>query len=101
MQCQGLCKPTNFWFFRPLTDGQPPKSCAIAIKENFDQSFGLIGWGVMFTLFFTCILLFCSFGLCRSKKTLDKVNTFWEGEEFDETGRQENTNITAAGDPTF
>jgi hypothetical protein len=68
MDCQGLCKPTHFWFFRPITDGQPTQTCAVALKESFDSSFGLVGWGILFTLFFVLILLFCSLGLCRSKK---------------------------------
>ena len=74
LNCQGICKPTMFWFFRPITEGQPPRSCAVAVKETFDETFGALAWGLTATTIVSFSLLMCTCGLCRKrKKTANQI----------------------------
>jgi hypothetical protein len=68
LNCQGICRMTIFWLFRPITEGQPKDTCLIALKKTYDSTFGVVGWGITVssTLLFT--LLLCSCGLYRVKR---------------------------------
>jgi len=69
LNCQGICKQALFWFFRPIGEGQPPRSCAVAFKATYDDTFGALGWGLLFSSIVGFSLAMCSCGLFRKKKS--------------------------------
>lgn len=83
LNCQGICKRTLFWFFRPISEGQPPRNCAVAIKEEYDRTFGNLAWGLFSVTLLTFCLLMCTCGLCRKKKNKNQVLEF---DRIHETG---------------
>ena len=68
LNCQGLCKPTYFYFFRPISEGQPPRSCTVALKAFYDETFGILAWGLLTTIIAGTCTLMCSCGLFRKKR---------------------------------
>lgn len=52
--CQGLCKPGLFYFFKSNKDGPPPTSCRTPIIQQYWDQWGAIG---LFGLFHGTIML--------------------------------------------
>ena len=69
LDCSGICKQGLFYMFRPIGLGQPPRSCAIAFKRSYDETFGALSWGLFASIIVAVALLMCACGLFRQKKS--------------------------------
>jgi hypothetical protein len=67
LDCAGLCKLPYFWYFRSVTEGQPPQTCSIALKNFYDDTVGVLAFGIVCSAIIGAVLLSCTFGLVNNK----------------------------------
>ena len=41
--CSGMCRAQNFWVFKDVRDGPPPKACLVKLTEDFNNQAFPIG----------------------------------------------------------
>jgi hypothetical protein len=44
LNCAGMCKTPDFWFYKDFFVGPPKDSCLISMKDEFDKADGLLGY---------------------------------------------------------
>ena len=65
-KCSGMCKPSLFYFSRPLHEGPPQKTCLYKFKHMMHQSADALALNAIFTGILALLMFFAHFGLyCR------------------------------------
>ena len=64
--CSGLCEPARFWASKSIKLGSPTESCIYALKDSFDDNMVLLGWSIVGTATFVCLIFLCHCGLYLS-----------------------------------
>lgn len=68
LKCQGLCKPSMWWWYNDITKGPPTKGCLVAVKEKFAGSASGAAIVVIIALVVSFCLNVCTCGAICNKK---------------------------------
>lgn len=69
LKCQGLCKPSMWWWYGDITTGAPTQGCLKAIKQKFNGSSHIAAWVVLVALIVSFCLNICTCGaICNTKE---------------------------------
>eukprot|EP00347_Sterkiella_histriomuscorum_P017389 403349568 len=69
--CNGICSPGNFYFFRKVQEGPPNKNCINGIKDQFKEKPLAIGVILIVSFFLTTMSVFLVYGMCCCRKKND------------------------------
>jgi hypothetical protein len=74
--CSGLCEPAQFWASKSIKLGAPTESCIFSLKDSFDDNMVLLGWSIVSTAIFVCLILLshCGLYLSSAPKTKSTVS---------------------------
>lgn len=67
-KCQGLCQPSNWWWYGDITTGAPTEGCMIAMKHKFSGSAGIAAIVMVIAIIVSFCLLACTCGQICNKK---------------------------------
>ena len=66
--CNGICSPGNFFYFRKVQDGPPIKNCITGIKDQFKEKPLAIGVILIVSFALTILSVFFVYGMCCCRK---------------------------------
>lgn len=67
LNCAGICKTPDFWFYQELYSGPPPNNCLTAMKNEFDKADGLLGYSFIAMSISLLLQLLSTCGLCCNR----------------------------------
>ena len=74
LDCAGICKLPYFWFFRKVSEGQPTQTCAIALKTFYDETIGILAFGILCSAIIGFFLLGCACGMLQKRSYVLKTD---------------------------
>jgi len=69
LDCQGMCTPSTWWWFKDITTGSPQVGCMLGIKRNFNETSGAAAIVMIVAVIVSLTLFCCSCGaVCNTKE---------------------------------
>lgn len=64
LNCQGICTPSHFWWFRSIETGPPKQGCLLGIKREFNNTSGVAAIVMIVAVCVAICLCCCTCMLC-------------------------------------